>query len=56
MANEISDEPAFNSWAKETLRQRYRIFQGKCKYWRILHNFGIEVPKKVKEAYDIDRQ
>ena len=28
----------------------------KYKYWRKSHNFVIQVPKTVKEAYDIDRQ
>ena len=57
MANEISDEPAFNWWVKETLRHIDRITSKvKYKYWRTSHRFGIQVPKTVKEAYDIDRQ
>ena len=57
MANEMSDDPAFNWWVKETLRQRDRIISKvKYKYWRTSHKFGIQVPKTVKEAYEIDRQ
>jgi len=27
----------------------------KSKYWRTTHKFGIEIPKSVEEAYEIDR-
>ena len=57
VANEISDEPAFNWWVKETLRHRDRIIsQVKSKYWYSSHNFWIQVLKTVKEEYKIDRQ
>ena len=32
------------------------ISKGKYKYWRTSNKFGIQVPKTVKETYDIDRQ
>ena len=55
--NEISDETDFNWWVKENLRHIDRIISKvKSKYWRTSHNVGIRVPKKVKEAYYIDRQ
>ena len=57
MANEISDEPDFNWWDKETLLHRDMIITKlKYKYWYTPQKFGIRVPKTVKEAYDIDRQ
>ena len=57
VANEISDEPAFNCRVKETLRHRDGIISKlKSKYWRTSHKFGVRVPKTVKEAYEIDRQ
>ena len=57
MENEISDEPAFNWWFKETLRHIDRIISKvKPKYCGTSHNFGILFTKTVKEAYDIDRQ
>ena len=57
MANEIIDEPAFNWWVKDTFRYRDRIIlKVKSDYWRISHNFGIQVPKTLKEAYEIDRK
>ena len=50
VANEISDEPDFNWWVKETLQNRDRIiFKVKSKYWRTSHKFGILVTKTLKE-------
>ena len=57
MANEISDEPVFKCWVKETLIHRNRIVSKiKSKYWRTSHKFGIRVLNTLKEAYEIDRQ
>lgn len=57
VANNIDDEPAFKWWVHETLRKRDRIIMKvKAKYWRTTHKFGIEVPKSVDEAYEIDRK
>ena len=57
VANDISDEPAFNWWVRDTVRHRYRIVaKVKSKYWRTSHKFGIRGPKTAKEAYEIDRQ
>ena len=43
VANDISDEPAFNWWVKDTLRKRDRIISKvKAKYWRTSHKFGIK--------------
>ena len=57
MSNEISNEPAFNWWVKETLRHRDRIISKvKSNYWCTSHKFGIQVINTVKEAYEIDRQ
>ena len=56
MANDISDEPTFNLWVKETLRHIDSIISKvKSKYWRTSHKFGIQVPKTLKETYEIDR-
>ena len=57
MENEISDEPVFNLWVKDTLRHRYRIiYKVQSKYWYTSHKFGIRFTKTVKESYDVDRQ
>ena len=55
--NEISDEPSFIWWVKETFRRWDRIISRvKSNYWRTSHKIGIRVPKTVKETYDIERQ
>ena len=49
VANEISDEPDFNWWVKETLQLRDRIISKvKSNYWRTSHKFGIGVTKTIK--------
>ena len=56
-ANNIDDEPAFAWWVKEVLRKRNRIIaKVKTRYWRTSHKFGIELPKSVKEAFEIDKR
>ena len=57
MANEISDEPVFSWWAKETLRRQGRIISKVTSmYWCTSHKFEIQVYNTVEEAYDIDRK
>ena len=57
IANNIDEEPAFKWWVKDSLRKRDRmVSKVKAKYWRTTHKFGIEVPKSVTEAYEIDRR
>jgi len=53
----IADEPAFAWWVRYTLRKRDRIIKKvKSRYWKRTHKFGIEMPKNVKQAYEIDRR
>ena len=55
MANEISDEPAFSWWVKDTLRHRDSIISRvKYNYCLTSHKLGMRVPKIVKEAYDVN--
>lgn len=57
MANQILSEPAFAWWVKDVLRRRDRIIaKVKSKYWKRTHKFGIQVPKSVREALEIDRE
>ena len=57
VANKIVSEPAFKWWVKDVLRKRDRIISKvkSRKYWKKSHKFGLELPKSVKEAYEIDR-
>ena len=56
VANGIAHEPAFNWWVHKVIKRKERqIKKVKSKYWRTTHKFGIEVPKSVEHAYEIDR-
>ena len=55
--NELQFEPAFKWWVSKTLRRRDRILKAmKKRYHRTEQKFGIEVPKSVKQALEIDRK
>ena len=57
VANNIEDEHAFKWSMKDVLRKRALIISKvKDIYWRTTHNFGIQVPKMVDEAYEINQQ
>ena len=51
----ISEEPVFAWWASYVLKKRNRIIaKNKSKYWLRTHKFGIEIPKSVIQARQID--
>ncbi len=54
----IDHEPAFNWWVPHVLRKCDQIISLVCKrttcYLKRTLKFGIEVPKTVKEAHDLD--
>lgn len=53
----LLEEPAFAWWAPFALKKRERnIAKAVPKYWRTTHKFGIEVPKTVERAYEIDKE
>ncbi len=55
--NQLVDEPAFKWWVPYTIRKRNRILkQMKNRYHRTHSKFGIEVPKTVKRALEIDKE
>ena len=57
IANQISNEPAFNWWVHSVLRKRNRIVSKvKSRYWKTTHKFGIRIPKSVEEALMIDEE
>jgi len=56
VANKIAEEPAFAWWVRHTLRKRDRIIKkAKTKYWAKSHKFGLELPKTVAQALQVDR-
>mmetsp|Transcript_8647 Transcript_8647/g.12593 ORF Transcript_8647/g.12593 Transcript_8647/m.12593 type:complete len:946 (-) Transcript_8647:1039-3876(-) len=56
----IAHEPTFKWWVPYVLKKRDRIIskvaKGKAKYWTRTHKYGIELPKTIAEALDIDRR
>ena len=55
MANDISEEPAFEWWVPYTKKKKNRIISKiKSKYYNRTHKYGIQIPKTVKEVIDID--
>ena len=51
----IQHEPAFSWWTEHVLKKRDRMIAKVTKrYHRITHKFGIELPKSVAHAYEID--
>lgn len=57
VANKLVSEPAFNWWVPYTLKKRDRIIKAvKKRYFRKMEKFGIELPKSVKRALEIDHE
>lgn len=55
--NKLEDEPAFKWWVRNTLRRRDRIISKvKSRYWAKTHKYGVELPKTVKRALEIDKE
>jgi len=54
----IDHKPAFNWWVPYVLKKRDRIislvWKWTTRYLKRTHKFGIEVPKTVKEAFEIE--
>ena len=56
VTNKIADKPAFNWWVRHVLRKRDRIIiKVKASYLRKTHKYGIQVPRSVTEAIQLDR-
>jgi len=58
IANRIDKEPAFSWWVSHVLKKRDRIIQKmkRSKYWVRATKYGIELPKSVAEALEIDKR
>ena len=56
----IDHEPAFNWWVSHVLKKRDRIIslvrKRNLRYLKQTHKFGIELPKTVKEAFELDKK
>jgi len=58
VANKIQDAPAFRWWVNDVLQKRTHMVQKlkRSKYWIRTTKYGIELPKTVKEALEIDKR
>ena len=60
VAQGIDHEPAFNWWVKHTLKKRDRIIslvdRRQTKFVKKNQKFGIDMPRNIKHALEIDRQ
>ena len=55
VANKITD--AFTWWIKEVLHHCEHIISSLCShYWKCTHKFGIQVPKSIEDALQIDKE
>jgi hypothetical protein len=56
----IDHEPAFNWWVPHILKKRDRIIllvkKQSPRFFKRTHKFGMEVPKTVKEALELDKK
>ncbi len=54
----IDHEPAFTWWVPHVLRKRDRIISAVAKrsarFLKRTHTFGIEIPRTIKEALELD--
>ena len=56
-ATSIDREPAFAYWVSHVLKKRNNIIAAvKARAPRVTHKYGIEVPKSVKHAQEIDKK
>jgi len=56
-ASNLCEEPAFSWWVKNVLkRSKKMIGAASTKYIKQTHCFGLEIPKTVKRALEIDTE
>jgi hypothetical protein len=53
----IHDEVAFKWWVKHTIRKKDHILKAvRTRYLKRSHKFGLQLPKSIEEAYEIDKE
>ena len=56
-ANLLLWEPVFSWWVPQALRQKHGMVKVlKTRYHRMEEKFGIELPKNVKQALELDKE
>jgi hypothetical protein len=57
IAQGIAEDPAFTWWVPFVLKKRDRYISAiGTRYQKRTHKFGIEVPRTIKRAYEIDKE
>jgi hypothetical protein len=57
VAINLTTEPAFRWWVPFVLKKRERVLKKvKTKYWSTSHKYGLELPKSVSHALEIDKR
>ena len=55
--NKLEDEPVFAWWIGYTLKKKARIIaKVKSKYWQRTHKYGVQMPKTVRQAIELDNK
>ena len=55
--NRLHEEPAFAWWVPTVIKKRETILcKVKSKYWQTTHKYGIEVPKSIRRARELDAE
>ena len=53
--NRLHEEPAFAWWVPTVIKKRQAILSKvKSKYWQKTHKYGIEIPKSIRHARELD--
>jgi hypothetical protein len=57
VSNNLLNEPAFRWWVPLVLKKRDRVLNKvKTKYWSTSHKYGLELPKSVTHALEVDKR
>jgi hypothetical protein len=57
IAHDLQDRPVCAWWVPFVMKKRDRIIAKiKSKYWIRTHKYGIEIPKSVKHAQELDQK
>ena len=57
VSNSLDTESSFSWWVPHVIKTKERIVsKTRTRYWKRSHKFGIQLPKTIEEALELDRQ
>ncbi len=57
IAKGLDKLPAFEWWVKQTIKKKAHMVKSvKTRYLKHTHKLGLQLPKSVKKAYEIDQE